>query len=51
LGVGSAADGQVGAQENGMMISKKSMTTKMTTAMTWITVDDFPLTRLCSAVR
>ena len=33
-----------------MMISKKSMITKMTTAMTWVAVEDFPVTRLCSAV-
>jgi hypothetical protein len=34
-----------------MMISKNPMTTKTTTAVTWVTVEYFPATRLCSAVR
>ena len=45
------ASGLSSRNANGMMISKKSMMTKMTTAMTWVAVEDFPVTRLCSAVR
>ena len=33
------------------MISENSMRTKMMTAMTWVAVEDFPVTWLCSAVR
>jgi hypothetical protein len=33
------------------VISKKSMTTKTITATTWVAVEYFPMTRLCSAVR
>ena len=34
-----------------MMISENSIRTKMTTAMTWVAVEDVPVTRMCSAVR
>jgi hypothetical protein len=33
------------------MISENSMRTKMTTAATWVAVEDFPVTRSCSALR
>jgi hypothetical protein len=35
----------------GMIISKNSMTTKTTTAMTCVGVHYFPMIRWCSAVR
>ena len=34
-----------------MMINENSMITKMTTTATWVAVEDFPVTRLCSAGR
>ena len=45
------ASGLSSRNANGMSISKKSMMTKRTTARTWMAVEDFPVTRLCSAVR
>ena len=45
------ASGLSSRNANGMIISKKSMITKMMTAMTWVAVEDFPVTRLCRAVR
>ena len=45
------ASGRSSRNTNGMMISKNSMTTNTTTAMTWVAVEYFPVTRWCSAVR
>ena len=45
------ASGLSSRNANGTMISKKSMRTKVTTATTWVAVEDFPVTRLCSAAR
>ena len=45
------ASGLSSRNANGMRISKKSMRTKTATAMTWVAVEDFPVTRLCSAAR
>ncbi len=39
------ASGLSSRNANGMRISKKSMMTKMTTAMTWVAVEDVPVTR------
>ena len=45
------ASGLSSRNANGMMISKKSMRTKTATAITWVAVEEFPVTRSCSAVR
>jgi hypothetical protein len=51
LSTALVASGLSSRNANGMMISKKSMRTKTATAMTWVAVEDFPVTRSCSAVR
>ena len=43
LSTALVASGLSSRNANGMMISKKSMMTKMTTAMTWVAVEDFPV--------
>lgn len=43
--------GQISRKSHGMMISRYSMMTKTRTPATRVAVDQFPVTRLCRAVR